>query len=260
MKIGLLFPGDMGAEIAAAVRGDVIWASERRSEATRSRADAAGFEDVGTIAALVERSEIVLSVCPPAIAEDVAEQVMAAGFRGLYVDANAIAPSRMTRMAATIGAAGARVVDGSIIGRAQPHLYLAGASDDVEALLALFAETPVRAVPLTGGIGGASALKMAFGGWNKIGIALVAQAHAIARAYGAEGELAAEGVDVARIVSAAPRAWRWAPEMEEVAATCAELGLPDEMARGAAELYRRWDAHRSRDVELQQLLDDLLEG
>jgi 3-hydroxyisobutyrate dehydrogenase-like beta-hydroxyacid dehydrogenase len=260
VTVGLLFPGDMGTEIGAAIRVDVVWAGEGRSEATRVRATRAGFEDVGAIPALVERSEIVLSVCPPAIAEDVAEQVVAAGFRGLYVDANAIAPSRMTRMAASISAAGARVVDGSIIGRAQPHLYLAGASDDVEALLALFAETAVRAIPLTGGIGAASALKMAFGGWNKIGIALVAQAHAIARAYGAETALAAEDVDAARIVSAAPRAWRWAPEMEEVANTCAELGLPDEMARGAAELYRRWDGHRGRDAELQQLLDDLLEG
>src|SRR5262245_5658591 len=98
---------------------------------------------------------------------------------------------------------------------------------------------------------------MAFGGWNKIAIALVAQAHAIARAYGAEVELAAEGVDAARIVSAAPRAWRWAPEMEEVAATCAELGLPDEIARGAADLYGRWNAHRDRKAELDRLLDDL---
>ena len=55
----------------------------------------------------------------------------------------------------------------------------------------------------------------------------------------------------------ARKAWRWAPEMEEVADTCAALGLPDGMGRGAAQLFERWDAHRDRPAELDQLLDDL---
>jgi hypothetical protein len=29
------------------------------------------------------------------------------------------------------------------------------------------------------------------------------------------------------------------------------------MGRGAAELFTRWDAHRDRPAELDQLLDDL---
>jgi 3-hydroxyisobutyrate dehydrogenase-like beta-hydroxyacid dehydrogenase len=212
---------------------------------------------VGTTAALAERSTIVFSVCPPAIAEEVAAQVVAVGFRGLYVEANAVSPTRMTRIATTITAAGARVVDGSIIARARPHLYLSGEPDDIEAMVELFSSTAVDAIPLSGGIGAASAVKMAFGGWNKVGIALTAQAHAIARAYGVEGELAAEGVDPERIVSAAPRAWRWAPEMEEIASTCAALGLPEGIARGAADLYRRWEGHRGGEAELAALLDEL---
>ena len=115
----------------------------------------------------------------------------------------------------------------------------------------------MSAIPLEGGIGAASALKMAFGGWNKIGVALAAQAHAIARAYGVEDALSGEGVESDRILRAAPKAWRWAPEMEEVAATCAALGLPDGIPRGAADLYSRWDAHRDQPAELDGLLDDL---
>jgi hypothetical protein len=99
---------------------------------------------------------------------------------------------------------------------------------------------------------------MAFGGWNKIGIALVAQAFAIARAYGVEDALAAEGVPAERVTRAAPKAWRWAPEMDEVAETCAGLGLPEQTARGAADLYRRWSRHRDRPAELDTLLDDLV--
>jgi hypothetical protein len=47
--------------------------------------------------------------------------------------------------------------------------------------------------------------------------------------------------------------------MEEVVATCASLGLPTGIPRGAADLYSRWDAHRDRRAELGQLLDDLAE-
>jgi 3-hydroxyisobutyrate dehydrogenase-like beta-hydroxyacid dehydrogenase len=255
VRVGLLFPGEMGAAIGAAARAEVVWASEGRSRATAARARRAALVDVGTVAELVASSELLLSVCPPALAEDVASQVFQLGFAGIYVDANAVAPRRMARIAEL----GDRIVDGAIIGgAASPHLYLAGPAGDVDLVASLFAETAVEPIPLGPELGAASALKMAYGGWNKIGIALVAQAHAIARAYGVTDALEAEGVNAERVVRFAPRAWRWAPEMAEVADTCAELGLPDEIGRGAAELYGRWEAHRDAGVDLGGLLDDLL--
>jgi 3-hydroxyisobutyrate dehydrogenase-like beta-hydroxyacid dehydrogenase len=253
VRVGLLFPGEMGAEIGAAARTKVVWASEGRSRATAQRAERAGLVDAGSVAELVGSSEVVLSVCPPAIAEDVATEVFALGFSGLYVDANAVSPARMARIAAL----GARIVDGSIIGRDGIHFYLSGRPDDVELVAALFARTDVKAIPLGAELGAASALKMAFGGWNKIGVALAAQAHAIARAYGVQEALEAEGVAGERVSRSAPKAWRWAPEMAEVADTCGELGLPEAMGRGAAELYGRWDGHRDTQVALDRLLDDL---
>ena len=36
-RVGLLFPGEMGALVGSAVTGEVLWASEGRSEATRER-------------------------------------------------------------------------------------------------------------------------------------------------------------------------------------------------------------------------------
>jgi 3-hydroxyisobutyrate dehydrogenase-like beta-hydroxyacid dehydrogenase len=251
VRIGLLFPGEMGAEIGAAARGEVMWASEGRSEATARRAQEAGLVDVGSVAELVASSDIVLSVCPPAIAEDVAKQVFELGFPGLFVEANAISPGRMARIAQL----GERVVDGSILGAL--HLYLSGDRDEVERTAELFAGSAVTAIPLEGGIGAASAMKMAYAGWNKIGIALTAQAQAIARAYGVSEALDAEGVTGERLPRSAGKAWRWAPEMEEIAATCAELGLPDGIPHGAAHLYRRWDEHRDTEVGVAQLLDDL---
>jgi 3-hydroxyisobutyrate dehydrogenase-like beta-hydroxyacid dehydrogenase len=252
MRVGLLFPGSMGAPVGGAAQAEVVWASEGRSDVTARRAEEAGLVDVGSLAELVSSSEIVLSICPPAIAEEVAGRVAELGFAGLYVDANAISPERMKRIAGLLP----NVVDGSILGR-EGNLYLAGEPDAVERVAALFADSDVRAIPLEAELGAASALKMAYGGSNKIGVALAAQAHAIARAYGVSDALESEGVAGARVEQLAPRAWRWGPEMEEVADTCDALGLPDGMGRGAAELYARWNANRDTEVPLERLLDDL---
>jgi 3-hydroxyisobutyrate dehydrogenase-like beta-hydroxyacid dehydrogenase len=231
VRVGLLFPGEMGAAVGSAVRGDVLWASEGRSEATNRRA--AAFTDVGSVPELVRSSDVVLSICPPAIAEEVAQQVFAEGFDGIFVEANAISPARMRRIATL----GPHVVDGSIIAKTGLNLYLAGNS--AEMVAELFEGTDIRAIVMGVEPGGASALKMAFGGWNKIGIALTAQAHAIATAYGVGEWLEAEGVPEDRLSRFSDRAWRWAPEMEEIAEVCAELELSDAIPRGAAEFYRR---------------------
>jgi hypothetical protein len=234
--VGLLFPGEMGAAVGNAVRGEVLWASDGRSDATRRRA--AAFRDVGSVDELVRRSEVVLSICPPAIAEDVARQVFDRGFEGVFVEANAISPERMRRIATF----GPRVVDGSIVAASGINLYLAG--EAAAEVAGLFGDGEVKAITLDAPVGAASGLKMAFGGWNKIGIALTAQAHAIARAYGVVEQLEAEGVPADRLERVADRAWRWAPEMEEIADLCRELGLSEAIPRGAAEFYRALSEER----------------
>ena len=231
MRVGLLFPGQMGAEVGKAAGAEIVWAGQGRSEDTAARATS--FADVGSVEELVRASETILSICPPAIAEETAEQVFALGFEGTFVEANAISPERMRRIAGL----GPRIVDGSIIAARGINLYLAGAgAEDVAGLFAGSEE--VTAIPIGEKIGAASALKMAFGGWNKIGIALNSQAHSIAKAYGVDDRLEAEGVPADRLQWVADRAWRWAPEMEEIADMCAELGLDDGIPRGAASFYR----------------------
>ena len=252
MRVGLLFPGEMGAVVGADVRGTVVWASEGRSAATRARATA--FDDTGTVAELAAHSDAILSVCPPAIAEDVAREVAGLGFGGLYVDANATSPARMER----IGGLLPRVVDGSIVAKLRLNLYLSGEPADVAAAAALFAGDTVQPLPLPGGIGAASALKMAFAGWNKIGAVLEAQAYAVASAYGLEAELEREGVESRRIGRTAGRAWRWVAEMHEIGDTHAALGLDDGVARGAAAALEAWAGHRDEiDIPVPTLLDEL---
>ena len=100
--VGLLHPGEVGATVGAALWGrgvGVLWASAGRSAATAERAEEAGLEDVGDVGEVCRRSEIVLSICPPHAAVEVARA--ASGFTGVYVDANAIAPgTARTRSAA----------------------------------------------------------------------------------------------------------------------------------------------------------------
>src|SRR4051812_11210048 len=131
VAVGLLHPGEMGAALGAVLRGrghPVRWVSEARSPETRRRAEDAGLDDAGTVAELATSSDVIFSVCPPHAALEVARTV--AGFEGLYVDANAIAPATTRELAAVIAPAG-DYVDGGIVGsppRAEgtTRLYLSG--------------------------------------------------------------------------------------------------------------------------------------
>ena len=121
--IGLLHPGAMGARVGAAVAtaasagAKVVWASAGRSAATHKRAREAGLEDVGNLSELVRASDIVVSICPPDAALDVAKSVAEHDFAGTYVDANAISPATAMQVAGTVTNAGASFVDGGISGR-----------------------------------------------------------------------------------------------------------------------------------------------
>ena len=91
--VGFLHPGAMGASLAATCRADRLWTSDGRSPETVARATDAGLHDAGSLDALCARSDIVVSICPPGAAPDVGAQVAATGFDGIFVDANAIAPT-----------------------------------------------------------------------------------------------------------------------------------------------------------------------
>ncbi|MDX3574422.1 NAD(P)-dependent oxidoreductase [Streptomyces sp. ID05-47C] len=259
--VGILHPGDMGASVAAqAVAGgaEVRWLPGGRSAATRRRAAEAGLIAAGGLRELAESCEVVLSVCPPAAALDVAQEVARAGFRGVYVDANAVSPQLMARIAEVLGAGGATVVDGGITGpppreAGTTRLYLSGDAPAVARVAGLFTGTALAPFPLDGPIGRASALKLAFASYNKITYALAAQACALADGHGVLDELldlaagalphtplAATG----RLAGAGAKAWRWEPEMAEIARACAQAGLPSGFAEAAAETFRRWEAHK----------------
>jgi 3-hydroxyisobutyrate dehydrogenase-like beta-hydroxyacid dehydrogenase len=250
--IGLLHPGEMGAAVGRCLVGlghPVLWAGPGRSADTAARAAAAGLTDAGSLAVVVSRAEVILSICPPHAALDVAWAVH--GFGGLYVDANAISPGTAREVAQMITESGGRYVDGGIIGPppADPgatRLYLSGA--DAPEVARLFAGTPLDARVVDGPATAASAVKMAYAGWTKGTAALLLAVRALAREQGVEDELLAEWAlsapDLAQrsggaARSAAKKGWRWVAEMEEIAATMSAAGLPDGFHQAAAEIFRR---------------------
>ena len=223
----------------------------RRSNATRSRALGIGLEDAGTPASVVRASRVILSVVPPHGALALARAVAALGFRGLYVDANAVAPDTAREIGRVMEAAGARFVDGGIIGpatrtRGTTRIYLAGPAAPEIALL--FGAGPIDAIVLDAPNGAASALKIAFAGWNKGSQALLAAIRAFALAEGVDAALLAEWKismpdTIARSERAfrdnARKAWRFVGEMEEIARSLAGAGLPGGFHEAAREIYER---------------------
>src|SRR5207302_1352577 len=75
-----------------------------------------GLEDAVTVERALAQAQIVLSICPPHAALALARQVAETGFRGLFVDCNAIAPDTARAAMKIAEAAGARFVDGGIVG------------------------------------------------------------------------------------------------------------------------------------------------
>lgn len=250
--VGLLHPGQMGTAVAAAVRshaGPVLWAEADRSRETTKRAEWADLLAVRTVADVARRSDVVISLCPPHAALEVAQQVADAGGVDLYLDANAIAPSTVNRIAKLLGAE--HVVDGAVLGPPpwkpdKTVLHLAGARAPEAA--ALFNSGPLATRIVGARAGLASALKACFALHSKAPHTMWAVLAAAAAEYGVDAEVRAElhrsGVDLdAEMTRLAdrvtPNAWRFAGEMDEAGRTFADAGLPDGISQAAAEVFRR---------------------
>ncbi|WP_181765326.1 NAD(P)-dependent oxidoreductase [Streptomyces albidus (ex Kaewkla and Franco 2022)] len=271
--VGVLHPGSMGAAVAAQARrngADVLWCPPGRSSVTSERANRYGLTSVRDLRELVHAADVILSICPPAYAENVAAEVAAHAFTGIYVDANAISPHTMARVDAVAARGGATVVDGSIIGSPPsdskfPRLYLSGLEKPLTSVASLFTGSAVHPHALTGGIGRASALKLSYSSYQKTSRVLAAVSYALARDYGVDEEL----LDIAQsrttshlaeteyIPKVAARSWRWGPEMEEVAATLREAGLPAELAEASAAVMNRWDDLRDSSLRIPEVLEHL---
>jgi len=274
-KIGILHPGEMGVSIAAsAINGghQVHWTSSGRSDKTRQRAEKHGLIEIDSLAQICQSNEIVISVCPPHASEEVAQSVIENGFKGYYLDANAISPQRAHKIHRIMETNGVRFIDGGIIGGPawvpkETWLYLSG--KDAKVIADCFIKGPLETKIIGDEIGKASALKMCYAAYSKGTTALLAAILAAAESLDVRDELYQQwGMDNMDFVKQAEgratrvtaKAWRFEGEMHEIASTFQDVGLPNGFHEAAAEIYRRIAGFKdsSQLPTLDEVLDALV--
>lgn len=254
--IAIHSPGDMGQAVAGVLAQHglrVTAALDGRSARTRRLAGQVGIEDLGSLEALVQAADVVLSILVPhqaeAAARDIATAMTATGAAPLYVDCNAIAADTSRRIGATVAGAGARYVDASIIGppprrAGVTRFYAAGPDSHAFAGLARYG-LDIRV--LDGPLGHASSLKTCYASLTKGLQALGTELLVGARALNLDQPLAEElrlsqPMLYAWLEKSIPnlpaKAHRWVGEMEEHGEAYAAQGLTPKIMEGAAELYR----------------------
>ena len=227
--IGLLHPGEMGAGVGAALVEagyTVTWASAGRSPASARRAAAGEPGRPGhgrSHGRPLPAHHLHLS----------AQQrprrgggQRGAGFDGLYLDANAIAPATARRVAEVIEARGGRYVDGGIIGNPPTTDVRSPAStyrvpqQKRRAVCSRGRRSMPGCCPRTRPA--ASAVKMCFAAWTKGTTALLLAIRALAIAEGVEEPL----LD----------AWSSSmPELESAQSHCSPAGRHQRVALGGRD-------------------------
>jgi 3-hydroxyisobutyrate dehydrogenase-like beta-hydroxyacid dehydrogenase len=254
-KIGITSIGDMGGQVAVRLKScgyEIFTALEGRSKRTIALSAKAGVTDCGSVEKLVATCDVVISVLDPAAAvtkaREVAAGIKATGKKIIFVNGNAVAPRTALEIDGIIRAAGGYCVDGSILrvtskGKSELRLYVSGP----EASVLTQINDEILKIRVVGEkIGNASALKMCYGAFTKGALALGMELLLASHKLGVSEELAAEFEDtqpevykwiLGRTIGMAPKAYRYVPEMLEVATTFEDAGMTRRMMEGAADMF-----------------------
>jgi len=265
--IAVIGTGDMGSAVGGALnRAGLrsVTALANRGVESRRLAELSGIENLGSLRAVAQNAELILSIVPPAAAVTFADNMAAAmvetGTRPVFVDCNAVSPATVRSIARVFESIDVPFVDAGIIGRgprpdADPptRIFVSGAQR--RSLLDL--KVPeLRLIDMGHEIGTASAIKMAYAA-ERLGVRAelmkeleLSQDEAVRRMR-------------ARVPYLAAVAERFAGEMAEIAATYEAAGVTPLFHRGAewvftelattslaGETRATLPAHRSLDVAL----------
>lgn len=254
-SIGITSPGDMGQGVAMCIKAmgfNVCMASDGRSARTRSLGEKAGLTDCKSLENLVQTCDMVLSVLDPGAAVTNAKAIAAAckstGRKIVFVECNAIAPQTMQEITSIMTAVGCTVVDAGIVGPpprngAKQRFYVSGPH---ASLMNRINSAQINVRVAGEKIGDASAVKMCYAALTKGSIALGTELLIAARKLGVDQALEAEFKRsqaelhesvLSRAAGMPFKAYRWVPEMNEIAKTFEGTGMTPRMFQGAADLY-----------------------
>jgi len=269
-KVAIIAPGAMGSAVGRRLSehgARVLTSLTGRSIATVRRAEMTGM--IGADDDAIAQADVILSILPPneafALAERLAASLSRASHKAIFADCNAINVETVRRIDAVITPTGAAFVDGGIIGpppgqSGNPTFYFSGqAAPALAGLCDLGLNVRIMKAPL----GAASALKMSYAGINKgttllaAAILLGATRAGVADALRAElSESRPELLDryARSIPDMYPKAYRWAPEMEEIAEFLGDDPAARLIFQGMAALCRRLAADQSGEqAEIRSL-------
>ena len=254
--VAIISPGDMGHAVGRmlGLHGyEVITCLANRSERTKQLAGEGGIRDYPRMAEMLERADIVLSIVPPGLAaqaaDEVAESMSTSGFCPPYADCNAVSPETAKAIAKRISDAGADFIDGGILGpppnetRNNTRFYFSGAQ---AGLLSELDGKGIIVRQLGPEIGHASGIKMCYAALTKGTHALQTAVITLAEALGLSEEVnhefqTSQEASYKQITSSAPRlpvvAWRYIDEMKQIAQTFEAAGVTPKFHEGAAAVY-----------------------
>lgn len=255
--IAIISPGNMGSAVGAHLKRagyDIVTDLSERSDHTKRAAGRAGIRDAGSLDAVVQQADLMLSILAPALAVDIAGRVADAmartGATPVYADCNATSPMTAREIAAIVEKAGAAFVDIGILGgapkegKAFPRFCASGPHAH---LLEELDGKGVSIVQVGPEIGQGSAIKICNGAFTKGAFALYAAVMMAAEHFGFADQLrpqlqrgqagTTERLDEAmiRLPSLAPR---YIGEMEQVTETMESIGLTGNIHTGAADMFR----------------------
>jgi len=255
-NIGVVSPGDMGQAIAGRLKEsgfNVHTALEGRSERTKALARAAGLTDCGSMEQLVATCELVISVINPgealAVARKAAAAIRTTGRQIAFADLNAVSPQTARDTERLIRDAGGMFIDGGIIGppprgeKDRPRIYVSGPD---AYLFGQISHPNLQVRVMSEHVGDASGVKMCYAAMTKGTTALAVELLVAARKLGVEQALEKElresrndvfDWQVKNIAAMPPKAYRWVPEMREIAKTFGELGMTRRIFEGASDIY-----------------------
>ena len=271
--VAILHPGEMGGAVGGALSEngyDVIVCLENRSKVTLERAQSNALKNVDKIDSAIAEADIVLCIMPPEFglvtAQQVADAMRRTGCTPPYADCNAVAPDTARQMADVINAAGAKFIDGSIVGNPpgkgpKPTRFFVSGSD--AKLMDEFDGVGISIKQCGPEVGRGAAVKMCYAGITKGTSALHAALLIAAEGLGVADELFEELTysqeatlsRMERMTPALPAvSARYIGEMREIAKTLASIGLTGAFHNGAADLYQLMEKTPLAD-EIRETVD-----
>jgi len=183
------------------------------------------------------------------VARKAAAAIRTTGRQIAFADLNAVSPQTARDTERLIRDAGGMFIDGGIIGppprgeKDRPRIYVAGPD---AYLFGQISHPNLQVRVISERVGDASGVKMCYAAMTKGTTALAVELLVAARKLGVEQALEKElresrndvfDWQVRNIAGMPPKAYRWVPEMREIAKTFGELGMTRRIFEGASDIY-----------------------